>query len=141
MKSRIFAVALVTLALALSTSAENITNPIRYTWIVTSCSNWNCAASAMILANGEPNVMAVPTNNEESPWLVLRRVEEGSVFIPETEPYVCDVYSDVTGAASHYLGMDTCRAPMMLSVPDGRAVVISLGACSGAGGRRRAVRR
>lgn len=138
MKSRILAVALVTLALATSTFAEDITNPIRYTWVVTSCTTWNCAASALIMANGEPNVIAVPTTDEQSPWLVLRRVVEGSVFIPETEAFGCDVFGEVASASSHYLGLDGCRNPMMLSVPDGRAVVISLRECAKT--RRRAVR-
>ena len=138
MKSRIFAAAFVTMILAASTFAEDITNPIRYTWVVTSCSTWNCAASALILANGEPNVIAVPTTDEQAPWLVLRRVEEGSVFIPETEAFGCDVFGEVASASSHYLALDSCRNPMMLSVPDGGAVVISLREC--AKGRRRAVR-
>lgn len=138
MKSRILAVALVTLALTIPTLAEDITNPIRYTWVVTSCTTWNCAASALILANGEPNVIAVPTNDQDAPWLILRRVEEGSVFIPDDEAFSCDVFSEVASASSHYLAMDACHTPMMLSVPDGRAVVISLRQCGKA--RRRAVR-
>lgn len=138
MKAQIFAVALVTLMLTASTFAEDTTNPIRYTWIVTSCTTWNCAASALIMANGEPSVIAVPTTDEQAPWLVLRRVEEGSVFIPETEAFGCDVFGEVASASSHYLALDSCRSPMVLSVPDGRAVVISLREC--AKGRRRAVR-
>lgn len=138
MRSRIFAVAFVTIVLATSSFAENTTNPIRYTWIVTSCETWNCAASALIIADGEPNVIAVPTGVEDHPWLVLRRVEEGSVFIPDTESFGCDVFGAVTDATSHYLTVDGCRKPLVVSVPDGRAVVISLRNCSGA--RRRAVR-
>lgn len=138
MKSLNFAVALVTLALSAPAFAEDTTNPIRYTWVVTSCATWNCAASALIMADGEPNVIAVPTTDTQSPWLVLRRVEEGSVYIPETESFGCDVFGEVASATSHYLAMDSCRSPMVFSVPDGRAVVISLNQCGQP--RRRAVR-
>ena len=87
MKRSMLVVALVTFFLNNFASAQQITNPIHYTWIVSSCENWNCAASALIMANGEPNVIVLPTNVEEAPWLVLRRVEEGSLFIPETESF------------------------------------------------------
>ena len=138
MKSRLLAVAFVTLSLTASSFAADTTNTIRYTWVVTSCETWNCAASALILANGEPSVIAVPTTDAQSPWLVLRRVEEGSVYIPETESFGCEVFGEVASATSHYLAMDSCRSPMVLSVPDGRAVVISLNQCGQP--RRRAVR-
>ncbi|HEX6097448.1 MAG TPA: hypothetical protein VF432_14055 [Thermoanaerobaculia bacterium] len=70
------------------------------------------------------------------PWLILRRVEEGSIFIPDDEPYACDVF-DTLNAASSYMGaMDTCHAPIILNVPDGRTLVTSLSDCGKAAKRR-----
>lgn len=130
-------VALVILAGA-TAAAQEATNPIRYTWIVSSCEQWNCAAAALVMANGEPNVIALPTGREDRPWLVLRRVEEGSVFVPEDEPFTCDVFDTVTEATTRFSTMDSCRAPIVLSVPDGRAVIASLSKCTGARKRRSA---
>lgn len=139
MKRSLVVVALVTLFLNNFASAQQITNPIHYTWIVSSCENWNCAAAALIMANGEPNVIVLPSNVEEFPWLVLRRVEEGSLYIPETESFGCEVFQHVSEASTRYTAMDSCRKPLVLTVPDGRSVVISLNQCGG-GTRRRAVR-
>jgi hypothetical protein len=136
MKRTMLAAALLMLA-AVTVDAQ-ITNPIRWTWIATSCDTWNCAAAALVLANGDKHVIALPTGNEERPWLLLRRVEQGSIVIPEDEPYGCEVYANVTEAGSAFTAMDSCHGPMMMNVPDGRAVVVSLSEC-GESKKRRSV--
>ena len=142
MKPPILGVALITFCLnnfvTAPAQAQEVTKPIEYTWIVSSCETWNCAASALVMANGEPNVLVLPTNVPELPWVILRRVEQGSIYIPDTEAFGCDVYSEVNEATSHYSGMDLCRKAMVLTVPDGKSVVVSLQQCDGAGARRRA---
>ncbi|HVE71220.1 MAG TPA: hypothetical protein VNI54_07615 [Thermoanaerobaculia bacterium] len=135
---RLIAVAaIVLLALTVPALAQT-TNPIRYTWITTACSIWNCAAAALVLANGTKDVIVLPTGNEEHPWLVLKRVEAGAVYIPEDEPYGCEVFDTVTDATSRYNAMEACHGAMIMSVPDGRAVVMSLTNCKN--GKRRATR-
>ena len=119
-------------------SAEEITKPIRYTWIATSCEAWNCAAAALVLANGNKGVMVLPTNVDSRPWVILRRVEEGSIYIPEDEPFGCDVFSTVSQATSHFDSLEACRSAVIVNVPDGRAVVTSLNKCGTP--KRRAVR-
>lgn len=136
MRRLILIVALVTAASTVA--AQDATNPIRYTWIVSSCTQWNCAAAALVMANGEPNVIALPTGRDDRPWLVLRRVEEGSVFIPDDEPFTCDVFESVTEATTKFSTMEGCRSPIVLNVPDGRAVIASLAKCTGAQKRRSA---
>ena len=129
------------IAVLLSSAADaQITNPIRYTWIVTSCENWNCAAAALVLANGDKHVIVLPTGQETRPWLVLRRVEAGSVFIPEDEPFGCEVFNTLVDATSRYTSMDACHGALVLNVPDGRAVVASLHKCAEPTTRRRALR-
>ena len=127
---RLFLFASIALLAAAAMSAEPIEKPIRYTWIVTSCETWNCAVSALVMADGDKYVITLPTGNEERPWLILKRVEEGSIFIPEDEPFTCDVFETVNLASSHMAAMDTCRAPIILNVPDGRAIVASIADCT-----------
>ena len=113
------------------------TKPIRYTWIATSCSTWNCAAAAMVLANGDKYVIVLPTGREDNPWVILKRVEEGSLYIPPEEPFSCEVFDDLEGGSARFRAMDSCHAPMILNVPDGRTVVTSLVDCGSS--KRRAV--
>ncbi len=136
MKRTMLAAALLFFAAA-NVDAQ-IEKPIRWTWIATSCETWNCAAAALVLANGDKNVIALPTGNDARPWLIVKRVEEGSIYIPEDEPYGCEVFANVTDAGTAFTAMDTCHGPLMMNVPDGRAVVVSLSACGEQTKKRRA---
>jgi hypothetical protein len=131
---------LITLALVMIASAleAQTTKPIRYTWITTSCENWNCAAAALVLAGGDKYVLVLPTGGEETPWIVLRRVEEGAIVVDENEPFYCEVFDNLDGAMTQFHTLDGCRLPLILNVPDGRAVVAALRECGI--GKRRAVR-
>jgi hypothetical protein len=128
---RLAIVALVILSSTVIANAQEITKPIRYTWIATSCQTWNTAAAALIMANGSTDVLVMPTGRSDRPWVILKRVEEGSVFIPEDEPFQCEVFESVASASSTYAAMSTCLAPMILNVPDGRTVIASLAKCDG----------
>ncbi len=119
-------------------AAGEVTKPIRYTWIVTACETWNCAAAALVMANGDQHVIVLPTGRDEHPWLTLRRVEEGALSVPETEPFGCEVFEAFEVATTRFHSLDRCLAPIVLTVPDGRTVVLSLKKCDMA--RRRAVR-
>lgn len=134
MKHLLAAAVLVILSIP---AQAQITNPIRYTWIPSSCATWNCAASALILANGEPDVVVLPTGRTDTPWVVLRRVQEGSIVLPDDEPYACEVYGDVSTAAASFSAIEGCRSPMMFNTPDGQILVTAMHKC-GIGGKRRA---
>lgn len=131
---------LALLAFPVAAVDEPITKPIRFTWIASSCETWNCAAAALVLADGSKDVIVLPTGREELPWLILRRVEEGSIVIPDEEPYRCDLYESTLAAATQFKSLDECRSPLMLSVPDGRVVIASISDCT-AISKRRAVSR
>jgi hypothetical protein len=47
------------------------------------------------------------------------------------------VRDPINDATTRFTSVDGCRKPLVLSVPDGRSVVISLNQCAGV--RRRAV--
>lgn len=131
---------LMIFALAIAAVAEaQITKPVTYTWMVTSCETWNCAAAELVRAGGDKNVIILPTSRQDRPWLVLRRIEEGAIVLPENEPFTCEVFGSVTDASSRFTAMDSCHAPLILNVPDGKALVASLSKCDDAAGRRRAV--
>jgi hypothetical protein len=83
-------------------------------------------------------VIALPTGVEDHPWLTLRRVEEGSIFVPDEEPFTCEVFDTFDAATSRLHGLDACLAPIVFTVPDGRIVIMSLKQCSI--GKRRSVR-
>lgn len=139
-RSAAIAAILVVSALMMASAAEaqQFTNPIRYTWIAESVDHWNKAASALALSGGDGTVIAVPTGREATPWILIRRVEEGSVYIPDDEPHLCNVFKTMGEASSRALSMSPCHNAMLLSVPGGESVVISLRECST--NRRRSVR-
>ena len=116
-----------------------ITKPIRYTWLATSCTTWNCAAAALVMADGDKYVIVLPTGQDDRPWLVLKRIEEGAIVIDEDEPFGCEVFTTVADASLAFDAMETCRGPLILNTPDGRAVVASLLKCP-AVPKQRAVR-
>lgn len=126
---RILGIAIVVLSLSTSAGAQ-ITKPIRYTWMVTSCPTWNCAAAQLVLASGDKGVIVLPTGQQENPWVVLRRVEEGALELDEKEPYSCETFEAVAAASAQFATIDTCHGPMILNVPDGRALVVSLKNCA-----------
>lgn len=136
MKRLILALAIL-LPAALA-GAQEITEPIQYTWITTSCETWDCAASAFLLSAGDGNTIVLPSGSQKRPWLVLRRVESGSVYIPEDEPFTCDVFQLMPDALTHYNGLERCKSPVMMNTLDGRVVVLSLATCEPAGRRRSA---
>jgi hypothetical protein len=136
MKALILAVAI--LLPAVLANAQEFTEPIKYTWISTSCETWDCAASAFILGAGDRNTIILPTGSAKRPWLVLRRVEEGSVFIPEDEPFSCEVFQEMEKAMNRYNELNHCHSPIVMNTHDGRAVVLSMAKCEPSGRRRAA---
>lgn len=100
--------------------------PISYVWVVTACETWNCAQSAMILANGDPYVIAMPTGSAEHKWVVMRRVAAGSVTVSPDEPFIVDAYDSMSEASIQYGGADPATLPMLVSGYDGKALLVRL---------------
>ena len=123
----------IALALLFPASARGqITKPIRYTWMVSSCPTWNCAAAALVMAGGDKHVIVLPTGQQENPWVVLKRVEEGALELDEKEAYSCETFDGVSSAASQFSTIGSCHGPMILNVPDGRTLIVSLKNCPAA---------
>ena len=137
-RTTLVAAALAMLLLAASAVADDgdFTKPPRFTWIVTTAADWNEVAAALAVSNGDGTVIAYPTGRVDHPWILLRRVEAGSVYIPDDEPHMCDMYSTVKEATSYYTAMGDCHSPMLMTVPDGNTLVISMRDCSSPPKRR-----
>jgi hypothetical protein len=98
--------------------------PVTHLWTVESCDSWNCAASAAIMANGDPNVLTMPAPGNDGHWLVLKRVNSGSYIAPPDAPYLLESFDSVDGAMARFTAAGD-HAPMILSVPDGKFVVVT----------------
>jgi hypothetical protein len=100
--------------------------PIGKVWIATSCETWNCAQAAMVLANGDPYVMAVPTNDKKYGWVIVRQVVAGSAATSTSDPFDVTSYTTIDGALNSYRGVDPNTLPLMLTTIDGTTLVLHL---------------
>jgi hypothetical protein len=98
--------------------------PIAKMWTVETCETWNCAAAATIMSNGDPYVLSMPAPTADGRWLVVKRVNAGSYIAAPDAPFVLETFDGADGASARFLSMAGDHAPMILSVPDGRFVVI-----------------
>ena len=100
--------------------------PISYQWVATACETWNCAQSAMVLANGDPYVVSAPTSTNDYKWVVLRRIVVGSAVVSDDAPFTVQSYDSASEALSHFTSADGDTHPMMLTTIDGKALVVQL---------------
>ena len=99
--------------------------PVAYEWVSSACDSWDCAVSAFVLSNGDKNVIVFPTKNIDFPWVVLRRVATGSAVVSPDAPYKVDGFDSMKPATDFFGGVDPVLHPMLLSVPDGRVLVVA----------------
>jgi len=100
--------------------------PTSYEWIVTPCETWECAASQLVLAGGDPFVISAPTNATKYPWIVVRRVVAGAVVVPSDSPFQLEKFDRVDAASTRYGTVDSSQLPMMMTTADGSSLVIYL---------------
>ncbi|HEV2722524.1 MAG TPA: hypothetical protein VG323_21055, partial [Thermoanaerobaculia bacterium] len=77
-------------------------------------------ASAMIMADGDPHVLAMPAPANDGRWLIVRRVNTGSYVPPADAPFLLESFDGVDGASARFTSIPSDRGPMILSVPDGK---------------------
>jgi hypothetical protein len=100
--------------------------PLSQSWVVAACETWNCAQAAMILANGDSHVIAVPSSSDQYKWIVLRRVVAGSGIEVPDSPFVVDSFPSVEGASALFSSLDRATQPMLLTTVDGDMLVVRL---------------
>ena len=125
-KSVICAVLFLTVALGVGADPVCPCIPTSYEWIVTPCETWKCAASALVIAGGDPYVISAPTNVAQYPWVVMRRIVAGAVKVPDDAPFLLEKFDSVTPAASRYLSIDTAHVPLMMTTTDGTSLLVYL---------------
>jgi hypothetical protein len=122
------AIVLLTLSLvSTSLSADPAKGaPTSYQWLVTPCETWNCATSALVTAAGDPYVIALPTTSTKYTWIVLRRVNGGSYFFPDDAPFRLEMFDDASVGVARYSAVDRMQAPLTITTPDHRMLVVYL---------------
>jgi hypothetical protein len=117
----------ITVAISVSTSSAQEACPcipISKIWVGAMCDSWNCAAAALITANGDPNVFVVPFGSDDKRWLVVRQVAAGSYS--DESPFNVESFDGVADAAARFAAIASDFHPKMASSADGKFLVISL---------------
>ena len=97
--------------------------PVSHLWIVEPCETWNCATAATVLAAGDKYVFALPTNNDDFKWVVLRRVPAGTAA--QTGPFTIETFDTSINAMSRLSAIDPQLTPMIASGADGKFLVVA----------------
>jgi hypothetical protein len=113
--------------------------PLTRVWVTQACPTWNCAQAAMVMANGDPYVMALPTADTKYGWVVVRRVVSGGAIQFPEDAFVCTSHATVSEAMNAFVGADPGTMPLLTTSVDGVALVIRLR--QAAPGRKRAAAR
>jgi hypothetical protein len=117
---------LLTLLGAAPLAAQCPCVPLTHLWIVKTCSDWNCASTDLLLAGGDPQVIAVPVAMDDTRWLIMRRLVAGSAVNVSDDPFQLRQFDGMEGAIAHYAALTYDRHPMLFTAPDGQVLVISL---------------
>jgi hypothetical protein len=125
--------------LAAPVSADCPCVPISHLWTVKTCADWNCASTELAVANGDPQVIAVPVGMADGRWLVVRRFAAGGAVQDQNDPFRLNQYDAMNTAVDHYTAMSTDMRPQLMTAPDGQVLVIALKAPEQSIGRRRPV--
>jgi hypothetical protein len=98
--------------------------PMAPVWIATPCDTWNCAQAAMIVANGDPFVVAVPTSSPRKTWIVLRRTIGGAAAVSPDNPFEVQSFSSAADGAHSFGQVAADHFPVMVTTVDGKTLVV-----------------
>src|SRR5437660_12823852 len=113
---------LLTFFSAAPLAAECPCVPLSHLWIVKTCTDWNCASTELLLAGGDPQVIAVPVGMDDSRWLIMRRFAAGSAIDVSGDPFQLRQFDGMEGAVAHYGVLTYERHPMLFTAPDGQVL-------------------
>ena len=111
---------------AVPAGAQEFGSQPRYQWLATPCEKWSCAIAAMATSEGDPFFVVLPTKSSEHPWVVLKRVEAGSVEGPVDNTFTIESYSAMSEASARFASIDTLNVPMLVTTVDGGMLVVRL---------------
>ena len=91
-----------------------------------TCSDWTCASTELLLANGDPQVIALPVAMNDARWLIVRRFTAGSAIDVSTDPFHVEQFDGMTRVVARLNELTPGHRPMILTAPDGQMLIISL---------------
>jgi hypothetical protein len=100
--------------------------PLTHVWIVKTCTDWTCASTELAVANGDPQVIAIPAGMNDTRWLVVRRFAAGAAIDVSTDPFHLEQFDHMDDAVQRFSGIETDHRPMLMTAPDGQVLVIAL---------------
>jgi len=119
-------IAITAALLAAPVSADCPCVPLAHLWTVKTCADWNCASTELVLANGDPQVIAVPVGMADGRWLIVRRFAAGSAIPDQKDPFQLNQYDKMNTAVDHYSAISSDMRPQLMTAPDGQILVIAL---------------
>ena len=128
MRSTIVLLAALMLVAATAGADDNVCPcvPITHVWIATPCESWDCALSALVVAGGDPQVMALPTTSDRYKWVVLQRVAAGSAAASPDNPFLLETFSTMTDGSARFSSLEHNVAPLLVTAKSGDIIVVSL---------------
>jgi hypothetical protein len=100
--------------------------PLTHLWIVKTCANWTDASTELLLANGDPQVIALPVGMNDPRWLIVRRFVSGAAIDVSADPFHLEQFDGMTRAITRLYELTPGHRPMILTAPDGQMLIISL---------------
>ena len=100
--------------------------PLTHLWIVKTCIDWNCANTEMLLANGDPQVIALPVGMADHRWLVVRRFASGGAAQDTNDAFRVEQFGGMDAAVAYYRGFGPEMRAQLMTAPDGQILVIAL---------------
>lgn len=132
-------IAATAVLLAAPVSADCPCIPLTHLWTVKTCADWNCANTELVVAHGDPQVIAVPVGMSDGRWLVVRRFIAGAAVQDQNDAFQLNQFGSMSSAVDHYMAMSTDMRPQLMTAPDGQILVIALKEPEQSIGRRRPV--
>lgn len=71
--------------------------------------------SALVVANGSANVVAIPTASAAFPCVVIRRILSGSAAVSRDEPFQIESFSEVTAASTRFQSIRKDQSPLLVT--------------------------
>ena len=100
--------------------------PTENMWVVKTCTDFNCAMTALAAANGNPLTFSIPVGTSDARWVVLQRVVAGAYTDDGSDPYQVETFDGVALATARMAAIDNDHRPMITTAPDGAFLVLSL---------------
>ncbi|HXG58101.1 MAG TPA: hypothetical protein VNL91_03690 [Thermoanaerobaculia bacterium] len=78
------------------------------------------------MANGDPFVLALPTNTATYRWVVLRRTAQGGVVVHPENPFEVEIFQSTAEGSARFDSLPPTLAPALVTTTDGKTLVVRL---------------